>query len=68
MTLFIIITIVSVFIDIYFHKTIKNKNDTIYYIVCLVITAGLAIFYYSNPFREGLAEYILAMLNLGGLK
>ena len=68
MILFMLIALVSVFVDIYFHKTIKNKNDKIYYVVCILITAGFAIFYYTNPFREGLAEYVLGMLNMGGLK
>lgn len=68
MILFMLIAIVSIFIDIYFHNTVKTKNDKIYYGVCLLITAGLAIFYYTNPFREGLAEYVLGILNMGGLK
>ena len=68
MTLFAMITATSIFVDIYFNKTIKTKNDIIYYVVCLLITIGLAIFYYTDPFRIGIAEYILNILNIGGTK
>ena len=68
MTLFVIIVICSVFVDIYFNKTVKTKNDVIYYVVCFIIVAGLAIYYYSDPFRIGIAEYVLSMLNIGGAK
>lgn len=68
MTLFMMITAASIFVDIYFNKTVKTKNDIIYYAVCLLITIGLAIFYYTNPFRIGIAEYVLNILNVGGSK
>lgn len=66
MLYFFIVMILVIVFDVIYQKNIKNKKDVIFYSICILIAISIAIYYYLNPYRDGLAEYILTMLHLEG--
>lgn len=66
MIYYIIVILAVIIFDIVYQKNIKNKKDIIFYIICIAIAISLAAYYYSDPFRNGIAEYILKVFNLEG--
>ncbi len=66
MIYFVIVIIVVIIFDIVYQKNIKSKKDVIFYGICIVIALSLAIYYYSDTFRNGIAEHILRIFNLQG--
>lgn len=52
--------------DIVYQKNIKSKNDIIFYVICIIIAILIAIYYYSSPSKDGIAEYILKIFPIEG--
>ena len=52
------------------YKDLKNsdmKTDIIFYVIAMTIAFCIGIFYYSDPNRIGMAEYIIKLFGLGGM-
>lgn len=57
----------AVCIDFKELKSSNKKADVIFYILSMTLALGLAIIYYINPNRIGVSEYLVRILNLGGM-
>lgn len=57
----------GIFIDFKELKNSKMKSDVVFYIIGMILALGIAIIYYINPNRIGIAEYLIKVLNLGGI-
>lgn len=57
--------ITAIIIDFKDLKNSDKKAEVIFYIVTMLFVLGLAIYYYLNTNRIGIAEYILNLFRLG---
>ena len=48
-------------------KESNNKSDLIFYILLTILALGLGIYYYIDPTRQGISEYVIKMLNMEGV-
>ena len=67
MIYYLIFFLAGILIDYKDLKNSDNKFDLIFYIIAMLATIALGIFYYINPNRIGIAEYIIKLFNLGGV-
>ena len=57
----------GIFIDYKDLKSSNKKSDIIFYISAMILALGLAVWYYINPNRMGISEYLIKLLGLGGM-
>lgn len=67
MIYYLIFFIAGIFIDYKDLKNSDNKSDVIFYIVAMIVAIALGMFYFINPNRIGVAEYIIKLFDLGGV-
>lgn len=67
MIYYILVLAAGILIDIKDLKESNNKIDLIFYILLLVLALGVGIYYYINPTRQGISEYIIKLLNMEGV-
>lgn len=67
MIYYILVLAAGILIDIKDLKESNNKMDLIFYILLLVLALGVGIYYYINPTRQGISEYIIKLLNMEGV-
>ena len=44
-----------------------NKSDLIFYILLTTLALGLGIYYYLDPTRQGVSEYVIRLLHMEGV-
>ena len=57
----------GIFIDYKDLKNSKQKADIVFYIIAMILALGFAVWYYINPNRMGISEYLIKLLGLGGI-
>lgn len=67
MIYYILVLTVGILIDIKDLKETSNKSDIIFYILLLVLALGLGIYYYADPTRLGISEYVIKLFNMEGV-
>lgn len=67
MIYYILVLAAGILIDIKDLKKSDNKSDIIFYILLSVLALGLGIYYYIEPTRIGISEYIIKLLNMEGV-
>ena len=67
MIYYILVLTAGILIDIKDLKESNNKMDLIFYILLLVLALGIGVYYYIDPTRQGLSEYIIKLLNMEGV-
>ena len=67
MIYYILVLATGILIDIKDLKKSDNKSDIIFYILLSVLALGLGIYYYIDPTRQGISEYVIKMLNMEGV-
>lgn len=67
MIYYILVLAAGILIDIKDLKESNNKMDLIFYILLLVLALGVGIYYYINPTRQGISEYIIKLFNMEGV-
>lgn len=67
MMYYILVLAAGILIDIKDLKRSDNKSDIIFYILLSILALGLGIYYYIEPTRIGISEYIIKLLNMEGV-
>lgn len=67
MIYYILVLAAGILIDIKDLKKSDNKSDIIFYILFSILALGLGIYYYIEPTRQGISEYIIKLLNMEGV-
>lgn len=67
MIYYLIFFITGILIDIKDLKNSNKKSDLIFYIIIMISALALAIYYYLDTNKRGIAEYVLDIFNLGGM-
>ena len=67
MIYYILVLATGILIDIKDLKKSDNKSDIIFYILLSVLALGLGIYYYIDPTRQGISEYVIKLLNMEGV-
>ena len=67
MMYYILVLAAGILIDIKDLKKSDNKSDIIFYILLSILALGLGIYYYIDPTRIGISEYIIKLLNMEGV-
>ena len=66
MIYYILVLTAGILIDVKDLKETNNKRDLVFYILLVMLALGLGIWYYSNPTRIGISEYVIDVLNMEG--
>lgn len=67
MIYYILVLAAGILIDIKDLKKADNKSDIIFYILFSILALGLGIYYYIDPTRQGISEYVIKLLNMEGV-
>lgn len=67
MIYYILVLAAGILIDLKDLKDSNTKADLIFYILLSVLALGIGIYYYIDPTRQGISEYIIKMLNMEGV-
>ena len=67
MIYYILVLTAGILIDVKDLKQYNNKSDLIFYILLTILALGLGIYYYLDPTRQGISEYVIKMLNMEGV-
>lgn len=67
MIYYILVLTSGILIDVKDLKQSNNKSDLIFYILLTILALGLGIYYYLDPTRQGISEYVIKMLNMEGV-
>lgn len=67
MIYYILVFTAGILIDVKDLKQSNNKSDLIFYILLTTLALGLGIYYYLDPTRQGISEYVIKMLNMEGV-
>lgn len=67
MIYYILVLTAGILIDVKDLKQSNNKSDLIFYILLTILALGLGIYYYLDPTRQGISEYVIKMLNMEGV-
>ena len=67
MIYYILVLTAGILIDVNDLKESNNKSDLIFYILLTILALGLGIYYYLDPTRQGISEYVIKMLNMEGV-
>ena len=66
MIYYILVLTAGILIDVKDLKETNNKRDLVFYILLVMLALGLGIWYYSDPTRIGISEYVIDVLNMEG--
>lgn len=66
MIYYILVLTAGILIDVKDLKETNNKRDLVFYILLVMLALGLGTWYYSDPTRTGISEYVIDMLNMEG--
>ncbi len=67
MIYYVLVLAAGILIDVKDLKESNNKSDLIFYILLTILALGLGIYYYLDPTRQGISEYVIKMLNMEGV-
>ena len=67
MIYYVLVLVAGILIDVKDLKESNNKSDLIFYILLTILALGLGIYYYIDPTRQGISEYVIKMLNMEGV-
>ena len=67
MIYYVLVLAAGILIDVEDLKESNNKSDLIFYILLTILALGLGIYYYIDPTRQGISEYVIKMLNMEGV-
>lgn len=67
MIYYVLVLAAGILIDVKDLKESNNKSDLIFYILLTILSLGLGIYYYLDPTRQGISEYVIKMLNMEGV-
>ena len=67
MIYYVLVLAAGILIDVKDLKESNNKSDLIFYILLTILALGLGIYYYIDPTRQGISEYVIKMLNMEGV-
>ncbi|MBR6689255.1 MAG: hypothetical protein IKL68_04495 [Clostridia bacterium] len=67
MIYYVLVLAAGILIDVKDLKESNNKSDLIFYILLTILALGLGIYYYLDPTRHGISEYVIKMLNMEGV-
>ena len=67
MIYYILVLAAGILIDIKDLKESDNKPDIVFYILLSILALGLGIYYYIEPTRIGISEYVIKLLNMEGV-
>lgn len=67
MIYYMLVLAAGILIDVKDLKQYNNKSDLIFYILLTILALGLGIYYYLDPTRQGISEYVIKMLNMEGV-
>ena len=67
MIYYVLVLASGILIDVKDLKESNNKSDLIFYILLTILALGLGIYYYIDPTRQGISEYVIKMLNMEGV-
>jgi len=67
MIYYILVLAAGILIDIKDLKESNNKPDIIFYILLCALALGIGIYYYIDPTRQGISEYVIKLFNMEGV-
>ena len=67
MIYYILVLTAGILIDVKDLKQSNNKSDLIFYILLTILALGLGIYYYLDPTRQGVSEYVIRLLHMEGV-
>ena len=67
MIYYVLVLAVGILIDVKDLKESNNKSDLIFYILLTIVALGLGIYYYLDPTRQGISEYVIRLLHMEGV-
>jgi hypothetical protein len=67
MIYYILVLAAGILIDVKDLKQSNNKSDLIFYILLTILALGLGIYYYLDPTRQGISEYVIRLLHMEGV-
>jgi hypothetical protein len=67
MIYYILVLAAGILIDAKDLKQSNNKSDLIFYILLTILALGLGIYYYLDPTRQGISEYVIRLLHMEGV-
>ena len=67
MIYYMLVLAAGILIDVKDLKQSNNKSDLIFYKLLTILALGLGIYYYLDPTRQGISEYVIKMLNMEGV-
>ena len=67
MIYYILVLTAGILIDVKDLKQSNNKSDLIFYILLTTLALGLGIYYYLDPTRQGISEYVIRLLHMEGV-
>ena len=66
MIYYILVLTAGILIDVKDLKNTNNKRDLVFYILLVMLALGLGVWYYGDPTRIGISEYVIDVLNMEG--
>ena len=67
MVYYILVLVAGILIDAKDLKQSDSKQDLIFYILLTVLALVLGIYYYLDPTRQGISEYVIRLLHMEGV-
>lgn len=67
MIYYILVLTAGILIDVKDLKQSNNKSDLIFYILLTILALGLGVYYYLDPTRQGISEYVIRLLHMEGV-
>ncbi len=67
MVYYILVLVAGILIDAKDLKQSDSKQDLIFYILLTVLALVLGIYYYLDPTRQGVSEYVIRLLHMEGV-
>ena len=67
MIYYILVLAAGILIDAKDLKQSNNKSDLIFYILLTILALGLGVYYYLDPTRQGISEYVIRLLHMEGV-
>ena len=67
MVYYILVLVAGILIDAQDLKQSDSKQDLIFYILLTVLALVLGIYYYLDPTRQGISEYVIRLLHMEGV-
>ncbi len=67
MIYYILVLTAGILIDSKDLKESNNKSDLIFYILLTILALGLGVYYYLDPTRQGISEYVIRLFHMEGV-